>query len=101
MSKGYVTRRQKEALAAVSFLGVRGAGAHLGISEQTVKNHLWKLYRNLEVRGMTNAMHELGWVYIPVRYTKGLVEPEKRQKVTGKATKDVQGLPVLSVVRKA
>lgn len=38
--------------------------ADLGISAQTVKNHLWKSYRKLGADNIVEALNRLGWVRV-------------------------------------
>lgn len=41
-----------------------GIAAELGISPQTVKNHMASVYAKLDVGGIVGAMHRKGWVKI-------------------------------------
>lgn len=39
----------------------------LGLSEQTVKNHIGEAFTRLNVDNVTRAMRAMGWVNIPPR----------------------------------
>ena len=57
---GNVSRREKEILShLLSGKSNREISRELSISEKTVKNHLWKLYRKLGVRNRTQLFHHL------------------------------------------
>jgi hypothetical protein len=50
-------------MEAYARLGNQKAAAHeLGISCQTLKNHLSSLYYRLNVGGAMEALHALGWI---------------------------------------
>ena len=69
MVLAFPTDRQVEVLASYMAHGrVKDAATELGISEQTVKNHLLNLYRTLDVGGAIEAAMALGWLRIPERY---------------------------------
>lgn len=54
------SKREKEILShLLSGKSNREISGELGISEKTVKNHLWKLYRKLGVRNRTQLFHHL------------------------------------------
>ncbi len=50
-------------LAAMGYTNKAIAG-HLGVSEQTVKNHRAKVHTRLDVTTLVEAMNALGWVEI-------------------------------------
>lgn len=53
-----VSKRERAVLAhLLDGLSNREISRELGISEKTVKNHLWKLYRKLGVRSRTQLFH--------------------------------------------
>jgi DNA-binding NarL/FixJ family response regulator len=55
-----VSRREKEILShLLRGKSNREISHELSISEKTVKNHLWKLYRKLGVRNRTQLFHHL------------------------------------------
>ncbi|MFA4947020.1 MAG: helix-turn-helix transcriptional regulator [Candidatus Krumholzibacteriia bacterium] len=55
-----VSRREKEILShLLEGKSNREISRDLAISEKTVKNHLWKLYRKLGVRNRTQLFHYL------------------------------------------
>jgi DNA-binding NarL/FixJ family response regulator len=55
-----VSRREKEILShLLSGKSNREISRELAISEKTVKNHLWKLYRKLGVKNRTQLFHYL------------------------------------------
>jgi DNA-binding NarL/FixJ family response regulator len=55
-----VSRREKEILShLLRGRSNREISHELSISEKTVKNHLWKLYRKLGVRNRTQLFHHL------------------------------------------
>ncbi len=55
-----VSRREKEILMhLLSGRNNREISRELAISEKTVKNHLWKLYRKLGVKNRTQLFHYL------------------------------------------
>jgi DNA-binding NarL/FixJ family response regulator len=55
-----VSRREKEILShLLEGKSNREISRELAISEKTVKNHLWKLYRKLGVRNRTQLFHYL------------------------------------------
>lgn len=61
-----VTERELQVLAAVVVEGRHKSAAYrLGISEQTVKNHLSQLYGKLDVGSPSEAAFRLGWITIP------------------------------------
>lgn len=64
----HLTDRQRDVLrmAATGMTHADLARA-LGVSEQTVKNHLTTAYRTLEVRNQTQAFVALGWLKPPRR----------------------------------
>ena len=43
----------------------RDVAADIGISPQTVKNHLTSIYRKLEVDSLVGAFIALGWLRVP------------------------------------
>jgi len=61
-----ITVRQLEVLrlAATGMPHAR-VGKELGISEQTVKNHLSSAYRKLDARNETEAFVNIGWLRVP------------------------------------
>jgi DNA-binding NarL/FixJ family response regulator len=64
------TPRELEVLEQVALgLTNRAIGARLGISEQTVKNHMWNLLRKLPAADRTGAaVHAVsrGWIRLPL-----------------------------------
>jgi len=55
-----VSKREKEILShLLGGKSNREISLELAISEKTVKNHLWKLYRKLGVRNRTQLFHHL------------------------------------------
>lgn len=61
-----LSRREVEVLEAAMSGEKQAVVAHgLGISEQTMKNHLSTIYRKLEVRGLVEAYVRLGWLRPP------------------------------------
>ncbi len=66
MSGSTPTEREIEVLRAYVMHGsTRAAGAALGISEQTVKNHLATIRHRLEVTTTLDALLVLRWVRFP------------------------------------
>jgi len=64
--------RELEVFAAYCRCGsMRRAAEVLGVKEQTVKNHLSRLYRALEVPGNLPAAIALGWLFIPASLAPG------------------------------
>lgn len=60
-----LTPRQRAALEAFARTGnQRQAAADLGISYQTLKNHLKLAYRALDVGGAIDAFRALGWLVV-------------------------------------
>jgi DNA-binding CsgD family transcriptional regulator len=60
------TVTQLRVLEAYARLGSQKAVAHeLGVSVQTIKNHMNALYVRLGVGGAMEALHALGWVTAP------------------------------------
>lgn len=62
----WLTKRQHRTLVVM----VRGqrnkeAAYELGVSEQTVKNHLFAVYQVLGVNSLTGAYYALGWLKPP------------------------------------
>lgn len=62
-----VLTKQEYAILRLTALGLTGpAVAHrLGISLQTVKNHLTKVYFVLNVSGQIEAFRAMGWLVVP------------------------------------
>lgn len=57
-SSGRLSKRQIQLLAAIDKgLSNRDIADQLGISEHTVKVHLWRLFRRLDVKSRTQAIH--------------------------------------------
>jgi DNA-binding NarL/FixJ family response regulator len=63
------TDRQLQVLAHAMLLGEAAAAHTLGITQQTVKNHLAKLYRTIGVRTRDTAAVSLGWLHVPAEYS--------------------------------
>jgi DNA-binding NarL/FixJ family response regulator len=65
-----LTHRELQVLEQVAFgLSNREIGARLGITEQTVKNHMWNLLRKLPAADRTGAaVHAVsrGWIRVPL-----------------------------------
>ena len=58
LSNSRLSKRQVQLLAALDQgLSNRDIAEHLGISEHTVKVHLWRLFRRLGVKSRTQAIH--------------------------------------------
>lgn len=58
LSASRLSKRQVQLLAALDQgLSNREIAEHLGISEHTVKVHLWRLFRRLGVKSRTQAIH--------------------------------------------
>lgn len=58
ISSSRLSKRQRQLLAALDKgLSNRDIAEHLGISEHTVKVHLWRLFRRLGVKSRTQAVH--------------------------------------------
>ena len=58
LSASRLSKRQVQLLAALDQgLSNREIAEHLGISELTVKVHLWRLFRRLGVKSRTQAIH--------------------------------------------
>lgn len=60
-----MTDRRLQCLAFSLMYGNDAAAKLLGVTPQTVKNNLSTLYRELGVRGRSQAAHRLGWLDIP------------------------------------
>lgn len=60
-----LTDRQREVLALACCHPSREVARLLGISEQTVKNHMQIVYRKLGVTSRTQAAMAMGWLIIP------------------------------------
>lgn len=57
-SPGALTARQQQLVNLLDEgLGNREMASRLGISEETVKVHMWRLYRRLNVNSRTQALH--------------------------------------------
>jgi ATP/maltotriose-dependent transcriptional regulator MalT len=55
-----ISTREKEVLAQLlGGMSNREISRALGISEKTVKNHLWRIYRKIGVRNRTQLFHRL------------------------------------------
>ena len=55
-----LSRRENEILFNMLLgLNNREISAELGISEKTVKNHLWKIYKKYRVENRTQMFHQL------------------------------------------
>ena len=67
------TVRELEVLTHVLRSCNKQAALELGLSPQTVKNHLSKLYRKLEVHSNTEAAVQLGWFMVPKYYATALI----------------------------
>lgn len=64
-----LTPRQEEALRMYAVLGnYKDAAKALGISPQTLKNHLWAAYRTLGVSNVIEALTVRGWLVVPLPY---------------------------------
>ena len=61
-----LTPREWDVLRAYAInLTTKDAARSLGISVQTVKNHLANIYFKLGVNTALAAMHRVGWLWIP------------------------------------
>jgi DNA-binding CsgD family transcriptional regulator len=61
-----LTRREVEALEAYARTGGQKQAAHeLGVSVQTLKNHLSGAYAELGATNMIEALRKLGWLALP------------------------------------
>ena len=59
-AKADISTREQEVLAhLLGGKSNREISRELGISEKTVKNHLWKIYRKIGVRSRTQLFHHL------------------------------------------
>jgi DNA-binding NarL/FixJ family response regulator len=67
MSDPRLTAREVQVIRAVARHGGAGrmAAAELGISPQTVKNHLSSVYGKLGAVGLTDALARMGWLRVP------------------------------------
>jgi len=64
--KGDLTPREMEVLMAVAqYEKAVEAAYELGISRQSVKNHLYAAYQKLGVNNAIAAFRELGWLQVP------------------------------------
>ena len=60
LPKGRLSIREREVLThLIGGKSNREISRELGISEKTVKNHLWKVYRKIGVRNRTQLFHQL------------------------------------------
>jgi DNA-binding NarL/FixJ family response regulator len=60
-----LTPRQREALAAYASTGNHDQAAHeLGISRQTLRNHLVLAYETLDVACGIDAFRAMGWLVV-------------------------------------
>src|SRR5690242_13706693 len=66
--KPVLTPRQRQVLrwAALGW-PARVTAAELGISEQTVKNHLDLIYRSTNAHCLVDALRAMGWLRVPKR----------------------------------
>jgi len=62
-----ITPKQMEVLRLIAKTGYTNAEAAitLGVSEQTIKNHKFRIYRNLGVRNLTEVYIEMEWLHVP------------------------------------
>ena len=56
---GISTRERQVLTHLLGGMSNREISRELGISEKTVKNHLWKVYRKIGVRSRTQLFHQL------------------------------------------
>jgi len=62
-----LSRRQTEALAIYAMLPLCKSVAHqMGISEHTVRDHLWAARAKLGVPTNIDAYRKLGWLRVPI-----------------------------------
>jgi len=62
------TRRQQEVLELIARTGDTGpaAAAELGVTKQTIKNHLAGVFRTLGVHSLIQVYVKLGWLQPPI-----------------------------------
>lgn len=61
-----LTPRQREVLRAIAVTGSGVAAARtLGITYQTLRNHLNEAYSRLGVDGIIPALRAVGWLVVP------------------------------------
>jgi DNA-binding CsgD family transcriptional regulator len=65
-----ITDQQFRCLALSLLYNSDVVAATMGISPQTVKNHLYVVYRKLGVKSKSQAAVRLGWLDIPGRYLR-------------------------------
>jgi DNA-binding NarL/FixJ family response regulator len=71
------TPRELEAFAAVCRYGCfKDAGAALGISPHTVRDHMSRLYVKLNVETRVEAAMALGWLVLPPPDPLGGLSPD-------------------------
>lgn len=64
-----LTARETQVLAEVAMHGaVKSAAECVGISYQTVKNHLSAVYKKLGVGTVTMALSQTGWLNVPQEF---------------------------------
>jgi DNA-binding CsgD family transcriptional regulator len=62
--------------------GAKAVAGRLGMSEQTIKNHLTGVYRKLDVSGLVGAYRRLGWLSVrPAEARRIVAEGELREQV--------------------
>ncbi|MDM0103323.1 response regulator transcription factor [Variovorax sp. J22R24] len=73
---GQLTKRQRQLVQLIDEgLGNREMAQRLEISEDTVKVHMWRLYKRIGVSSRTQALH--------YARTKGLLAPQSEQFASG------------------
>ena len=67
IQRARITPKQMEVLRLIAKTGYTNAEAAvtLGVSEQTIKNHKARIYRNLGVRNLTEVYIEMEWLHVP------------------------------------
>lgn len=61
-----ISKREREVLSYLAHgLTTEQTAARMGLSPQTVKNHIGSAFKKLRVKNRYGAFLELGWIYPP------------------------------------
>jgi DNA-binding CsgD family transcriptional regulator len=79
----YLTPREQQVLIELAQTGRYKTAAHaLGISEQTVKNHMSKVFRRWDASSLVHLFFRLGWLVTPDKDRVEPLEPTRAARVS-------------------